>query len=106
MESELEATLLRYQHESSNFGVRLAQVKQEEAQLAEEKKEFVNEKKLLQEQYDKLHIAAKEIKQRSKDIEEFAVVNTNYVLYRSNPIRDLMELFENLDLFSAFQTLF
>lgn len=72
-ESDLEATLTRYQHESNTFNTRLSKVKQEEASLLAEKEEFVKQQKLLKDEFDKLNMAGKEVQQRSQEIDEFAV---------------------------------
>ena len=68
--------MVRYQHEVSTCGTRLAQVKKGEELLSEDKAEFLREKHLLQEEFDKLHTAGKELQDRSKDIEGFAMVLT------------------------------
>lgn len=64
----------RYQHEASTIGVRIAQIKQQEDQLLCEKDEFVQQRKSMDLETERLRQASRDVQLRSEEIEKFAQV--------------------------------
>ena len=73
-DSNLEATLSRYQFETSNFNIRLNQVKKQEDELVYQKEEVAQQKKVLEREFEQLRQASLEIQKRSEEVEKFAKV--------------------------------
>lgn len=70
----MESTLARYQQEASMISSRLIKLKHDEEALYREKEEFIKQQKILESEFEKLNEAAKNIQEKSEEIEEFAKV--------------------------------
>ena len=79
-ENDIEATFSRYQHETSTFGVRFAEVRKQEDELAYQKEEFIQQKRILEKEFEQVRQASQEIQRRSEDVERFAKVPQNCVI--------------------------